>query len=336
MPQGLLRLESGVAEFRLPGGATAVVQGPAALRFPGPDQMFLQEGKALCRCPTPQSRITVTTSATQVVDLGTEFAVQAGPVGQTTRVAVVSGKVQVGAAERRILRTGESAEIGADRAVRLVPLPPEVFADLLKANSLSSVQGLGPNQLVDPSFETLSGESPWYRTQGHVELAPASPATVAIHARGHRFWPSVRQSVDTGDISGRLVVGSVDAVMPPNQPLGERQFAILKLAFINQRGEEFATSFRYFLHAGSGPGTLASTQVAAFAPPGTVKVEVQLMLNARGQSSGAVWFSNPRLVVASIAQTKPMSGGTRPAGSLEGESGESPGAHPLVPAIEQE
>jgi hypothetical protein len=307
-PDGLLRLESGLAEFRFAGGATALLQGPAVGRFPGPNRMFLQEGKVLCRCPTPASRITLTTPATQVVDLGTEFAVEVVP-GQTgTRVAVVSGKVEVGAAPARVLGTGEAAQVGPDQVVHLAPLPPDAFADLLKAGvSATAPSGWGDSLLADPAFAADAAHSPWYRTEGYAEPTGCAGA-IAVHARGHRFWPGVRQRVTTGDIAGRAVVGSVEAMMPANDPLQERQWAILKLAFVDAQGREFASAFRYFLRAADQPGQYVAAQVATRAPAGTRRVEVQLLLNARGLAKGTVWFRNAKLVVAISGESSQPTG----------------------------
>ncbi|HSU65711.1 MAG TPA: FecR domain-containing protein [Tepidisphaeraceae bacterium] len=300
IPAGLLRLESGVAEFRFAKGATALLLGPATIRFPGENQVFLQDGKVLCRCPTPESRITLTTPATQVVDLGTEFAVDASD-DSGTRVAVVSGQVRVGTHDAQLLHKGESAVVGSDKVVHMAPLPPDAFAELFKADpSRISPQSGGGNLLPDVSF---SGKR-WTLTEGFAEPLPAGGA---VHARGHRLWPSFRQTVNTGDVSGRLVVAKVVGTSASEDPLCERQSAILKIAFLDAGGREFATASRHFLQAGATPGTPVTGEVAAFAPAGTRMIQYQLLLSARSQPRGTVIFSGPRLFVAdpSQATTKP-------------------------------
>jgi hypothetical protein len=316
VPAGSLRLESGMAEFRFSSGATAMVQGPATVRFPGPNRIFLQEGKVLCRCPAPASRIILTTPGTQVVDLGTEFAVEVAPGQQNTRVAVVSGKVGVGTSPARVLGTGQAAQVGPDQVVHLTPLPADAFADLLKAGvSTAAPSGWSENLLSDTAFAADPAHSKWYWTEGYVEPA-GSDRTLAIHAKGHRFWPGARQRVATGDIGGRAVVGLVEAMMPANDVLRERQWAILKLAFIDEQGREFASAFRYFLRATDKPGQYIAAQVATLAPAGTRGVEIQLLLNARGQPSGTVWFRNVRLIVASGTGADASSGSTRATSSI--------------------
>lgn len=188
----------------------------------------------LCRCPTPESRLTVTTPATQVVDLGTEFAVEVAGVLADTRVAVVSGEVRVGTTQSQVLRTGQAAEVGPDQVVRLTPIPPAALAELLAADAARSAgPAEGQNLLDDPTFGSGPGLGPWRGLEGHVEPSPEGGA-VNVFARGHRFWPSVRQEVDVGDdLAGRLVVASVDGRTPSADRLTERQSAILKVAFLD-------------------------------------------------------------------------------------------------------
>jgi anti-sigma factor RsiW len=313
LPAGLLRLESGSAEFRFAAGATAVLVGPASVRFPGPERLYLEEGRALLRCPTPESRLTLDTPAVRVVDLGTEFAVEAAPSKKATRVAVVSGEVRLGAGGGRVLRTGEAAEVGPDGVVRLTPLPADALAELLAAHSAhaasathaeGAADGFGPNLLIDPAPAAFPAGGPWRATEGHVEPVPTpggdgSGRAIAVRAAGHRFWPGVRQIVATGDIGGRTVVATAEVRAASADPLIERQSAIVKIAFRDERGREFATTFRRHVPDRGRPSPASATvRVAAVAPAGTRSVELQLLLSARGLSAGTVVFENPALRVS--------------------------------------
>jgi hypothetical protein len=301
LPRGLLRLEAGSAEFRFQQGASAVLLGPVAVRFTGPNEIYVQTGQVLCRCPTPESRITLTTPTTQVVDLGTEFAVAVAPDAGATQVAVISGAVQVGTSTTAVLRTGESAEVRRDRVLTLTPLPSDTFTRLL-SSATSPATTVGPNVLKDPTFSGLP-VSAWRLTEGHAELDPAA-GDLVIAARGHRFWPSARQTYRQPLSVGQLVSASVRAVSAANDPLQERQSAILKVVFIDEHGREFAQASRHFLFAGtSKPKQPVETQVATVAPAGTQAVEIQLLLNARGRSGGTVRFSQPNLLIAPAPTT---------------------------------
>jgi hypothetical protein len=296
LPHGLLRLESGSAEFCFQNGAGASLLGPATVRFTGPDALLVQDGQVLCRCPTPESRITVTTPTTQVVDLGTEFAVAVAREAGSTRVTVIRGEVRVGTTATAVLHTGQSAEIGLGHMVTLSPLPIDTFSDLLSSTTTPTFPA-GPNLLEDASF-TGGPPAAWRLSEGHAELDPASGALM-IAARGNRFWPGARQTIHRKVAAGQLVSSSVRAFTPASDPLQERQSAILKLVFIDEHGREFAHASRRFLIAGTvSADHPVEAQVATYAPAGTQQVEVQLLLNARGRSSGKVCFIQPILVIA--------------------------------------
>ena len=91
------------------------------------------------------------------------------------------------------------------------------------------------------------------------------------------------------------------AMSPPDDPIWERQFAVLKIAFLNAEGREFACSARHFLHQGLPPGVYVPAQLAAQAPPGTRRVEVQLMLAAGNLKSGSLYFDDASLVITTAA-----------------------------------
>jgi hypothetical protein len=299
LPRGLLRLESGSAEFRFQHGASAVLLGPVAVRFAGPNDLHVESGQVLCRCPTPESRITVTTPTTQVVDLGTEFAIAVAPDAGATQVAVISGAVQVGTGTATVLRTGQSAEVRRGQVLALAPLPSGTFTRLL-SSAMPPPAATGPNLLADPAF-TGSPANAWRLTEGHAESDPATGELV-VAARGHRFWPGARQTLRRPLDAGQLVSASVRALSPTGDPLQERQSAVLKLVFIDGHGREFAQASRHFLLAGpASAGGVVETQVATQAPAGTRAVEIQLLLNARGRPGGTVRFSAPTLLIAPAA-----------------------------------
>jgi hypothetical protein len=71
---------------------------------------------------------------------------------------------------------------------------------------------------------------------------------------GSRFWPWVRQDLKAGPIGGRRVLTSVWAASAMDDPLADRQRAILKVIFLDAAGHEFADAQRHFLGAGDMPG----------------------------------------------------------------------------------
>ncbi|MEY4482570.1 MAG: hypothetical protein RL693_22 [Verrucomicrobiota bacterium] len=304
MVKGPLKLESGKAEFLLIDGAIAVMEGPAVVRFAERKLIVVESGKLFCSCPTPQSRLSVKTPETEIVDLGTEFAVEAR-LDKSTRVAVLSGEVKVGNKQTRLLRKGEAVEIRGDGIMAIQPLPPDAFSELLMISPVVSEAVLhGENVLRDPGFANGLAADTWSGTEGYVAAdsqGGRSGGVIRIDARGHRFWPQCRQKLATGDISGRLVIGSVYAMHPSSDALKESQSAMLKIVFTNAEGREFAFALRRFLNAGQPTDRYVQAQVAAFAPEGTKAVQFQLMLNARGLKTGSVYFDDASLIIAETA-----------------------------------
>jgi hypothetical protein len=116
-----LNLKSGVVQLDMLSGAAVVVEGPSELRLTGPDAFRLEHGKAAVRVAPGATSFVVDTPTMQVIDLGTEFGVQAGAAG-SNQVAVFDGKVaieppnpvakQAGLPDRPV-SSGPSVHVGA-------------------------------------------------------------------------------------------------------------------------------------------------------------------------------------------------------------------------------
>jgi ferric-dicitrate binding protein FerR (iron transport regulator) len=309
MPSGPLRLTAGRVEFFLADGATAVVQGPAEFRFAERKRIVVTQGRIVCSCPTPESRVTVVTPETEIVDLGTVFSVEARP-DQSTRVAVLRGEVEVKGTQPQRLRQGDVAEVTKTQVIRLDPLSAEEserLAGLWQAEFLPNADM--PNRLLDPGMEQGLASKLWHGTAECLEATPTdgrSGAAIRIRAHSHRFWPLVKQDLNTGDISGKLVAASVWGATPGDDRLSGRQHAVLKLAFIDAEGREFACATRRFLNAGSIPDRFEQATVAAKAPTGASGVQVQLILNATGLKSGSIIFDDASLMIGNALAALPI------------------------------
>jgi ferric-dicitrate binding protein FerR (iron transport regulator) len=299
LPEGNLQLESGTAEFLLLDGATVVLRGPATFRFSDRKYIFVEEGQVLCRCPTPESRITVATPVTEIIDLGTEFAVEAR-ADRNTRVAVRSGEVQVGTRNARHLAKGEVAEIRSDGLLVIRPLERDEFRDLIRsAPPVADITKRGENRLKDPGFEGGLGSQTWNGTATNIAAVPQgrNGKGVRISAHGNAQWPQCRQKVATGDIGGQYVVASAWVSTPADDRLRPGQCAMVKIAFVNERGREFAFVKRHVLHAQSPAGCFEEVHLAAVAPSGTRSVQLQVILNAHTHRAGSVICDDASLVI---------------------------------------
>jgi hypothetical protein len=300
LPADVLRLEAGTVEFICAGGATVILRGPAEFHFPRRKEIFLERGLLHCRCPSPQSRITVTTPATEIRDLGTEFTV-AARADRSTRVAVLSGEVAVGGSGARRLRKGEAVEVRSDGLLAIQSLSPDDFTELQITPAHFRDSGNdASNQLQDPGFENELPNPTWNGTEHNIESVNRGRhgKGVRVMARGIAHWPQCHQSILQENLSGRLVMASVWAAVAPDDPLRGRQTALLKIAFKNAEGRDFAFVCKRFLGPKSEPGRFEKVHVAAFAPKGTARMQIQMMLQTDRLDTGSVIFDDATLLVA--------------------------------------
>ncbi|MEM1297266.1 MAG: FecR domain-containing protein, partial [Verrucomicrobiota bacterium] len=89
-----LRLSSGILEVQFSSGATVTVEGPARLNLNDPMKCHLLYGKLAANCPPSAHGFVVKFPKGKVIDLGTEFALNATPKGKTD-VHVLNGEVIV-------------------------------------------------------------------------------------------------------------------------------------------------------------------------------------------------------------------------------------------------
>ena len=91
VPPGELHLRPGVARLELFSGVVLVIEGDARLTIHSPMEVAVARGKVRARVPEPAHGFRLRTNAGEVVDLGTEFAVNATEGG--TEVHVLDGAI---------------------------------------------------------------------------------------------------------------------------------------------------------------------------------------------------------------------------------------------------
>jgi hypothetical protein len=92
VPPGEFRLESGLAQFELFSGVTLVVEGEAQFSILSPMEVSVTSGKIRARVPEPAQGFRLLTKAGEVVDLGTEFAVNVS--ADQSEVHVLDGEIE--------------------------------------------------------------------------------------------------------------------------------------------------------------------------------------------------------------------------------------------------
>lgn len=136
---GRVKLADGVAEFRFDNGVRMVLSGPAEIELRDPMHAWLHSGQVVFRVPPVASGFTVETMEAAIVDLGTEFGVEANSPGECL-LQVYEGEVMASAkrdpsetSPRRVLQ-GEAVRVGdashktefwPERFVQLLPGPDD-------------------------------------------------------------------------------------------------------------------------------------------------------------------------------------------------------------------
>jgi hypothetical protein len=101
---------SGLMELTFASGTRTVVEGPAEFRILGPNSMSLTHGKIVANVPKGAEGFAVNHRDGQVVDLGTEFAIDAPRDGSLATLGVFRGKIEFHPrdAQGEVLHLGEN------------------------------------------------------------------------------------------------------------------------------------------------------------------------------------------------------------------------------------
>lgn len=112
---GWLEFESGYLALEFYRGARMTVGGPAMLEFIDGQKVRCHFGKVRAQVPQVAKGFTVLTPESQVVDLGTEFAVEVGKAGQT-EIHVFDGEVETydvagSPASKKLITAGKALKV---------------------------------------------------------------------------------------------------------------------------------------------------------------------------------------------------------------------------------
>lgn len=137
---GILEVD-GYASLEFYKGARLSVAGPAKLELVDPQRVICHFGKIRANVPTVARGFTVVTSESEIVDLGTEFAMEVGPTGQT-EVHVFDGEVEAYDADRSpdsktLLTAGLAMKINNADDWKAIPAELERFDDLAHIDQLA-------------------------------------------------------------------------------------------------------------------------------------------------------------------------------------------------------
>lgn len=113
LPAGEVRLKSGVAQLELFSGVTVVIEGSAVFEVHSAMEMSVLTGKMRANVPEPAHGFRIRTAEGEVVDLGTEFAVNIS--SNKSEVHVIDGSVEwhpAGKTNKQLMVKGEAISSG--------------------------------------------------------------------------------------------------------------------------------------------------------------------------------------------------------------------------------
>jgi hypothetical protein len=140
-----IRMRSGLARLMFRSGAEVVVEGPARFTPESDGRLTLKSGRLTALVPPKAKGFTVKTPTAEVVDLGTEFGVDAPSTrGSTVEVQVFDGRVTLQPAEAKsetpappqLVTAGEGARIDPAGTVTSVPANPSMFVRVAEAEAI--------------------------------------------------------------------------------------------------------------------------------------------------------------------------------------------------------
>lgn len=166
-------LRSGMASLRFDNNALVTVEGPAEFEIISEDRIRMQFGRLYCNVPQEAMGFSVVTPTVMVVDLGTEFGVQADFNG-TTELHVNRGLTRLLAGDKQRKVSLEAKEgtgwriSGLTSEVQEIPLAESLF--VRQINSRANVIWRGQKALSLADF--IGGGNGWGTGQPETAIDP--------------------------------------------------------------------------------------------------------------------------------------------------------------------
>ena len=165
LKEGLLSLEEGYSEITMHNGVRLVLEAPVEIELCSLELVRLNHGTLVASVPEPAIGFTVLTPNSEVIDLGTEFAVAVAASG-ACEVHVLEGEVKARPREHRTftkLTKNEGVAIGENQHITMIQSQPERFRRALPGRSAKSPQYLhwscdGEAELVECGGTGINGK----------------------------------------------------------------------------------------------------------------------------------------------------------------------------------
>lgn len=191
LPDGRLQFDEGVAEIDFFCGATLIVEGPAVLDIESDWSVEVESGRLRANVPPAARGFIVNAAGSEIVDLGTEFALEVQ--SENARVEVIDGEVEIrgGQHDGNHLLTGQRQWLkGTDT--------PDSFDGLSTLDELI----LRRDNAISDRFAAWQVHSHKLRQDGRLIAYFPIVETPAERV--------VRNAADTGDLLDGKLVGPVE------------------------------------------------------------------------------------------------------------------------------
>ena len=203
-------LSSGLVQLEMFSGATVFIEGPAAFRALSPMDLEIIHGKIRANVPVPAQGFKVHTQAGEVVDLGTEFALNVHPT--ETDLFVIEGEVEWWPTDGSMSRFigGNGARWNASNEQKTIP--PEAESNAVSADFVK--------RLSDFRISRLR------RWEQYKEALSEDPRLVVYYLMGESA-PGARKIMNLASV-GEITegYGSVVAAREANNRWGRPQEAL--------------------------------------------------------------------------------------------------------------
>lgn len=237
---GRLRLISGLAVLRFDGGAELILRGDSDLELLSPGEAKLYRGDVVVRATDEATGFRLQTPSSELIDLGTEFAVRVADAGATT-LSVLEGEVSVrplsiANVEARVLEAGQAVIINdSQSSPREVHSNGESFASVVgevnpvgRSDLMLAYEGFFYDEGIVPLSKSRRGKGwvgPWrQRThfEGFREDEDVTDTLDIVHGQINVTWP-----VPGGELGMlRLPPGKTFRIRQMQQPLNLNEDAI--------------------------------------------------------------------------------------------------------------
>jgi ferric-dicitrate binding protein FerR (iron transport regulator) len=218
LPPGHLRLKSGLAQVEFFNGATVIMQGETDLEIISTSEARCLSGRVRAHVPPAARGFILRTPKGDIVDLGTEFAVDISAT--QSQVHVFEGEIEVHQDKQQIqsFKTGQGFEL-ASRTPSNLPPEPGSFVSFADLDNRSDLEGISQfekwrafsNDLrKDPrliAYYTFDQATPWNRTlRNEAQSGPELDGAIVGARRVDGRWPGRKSALEFNPTGSRTRV----------------------------------------------------------------------------------------------------------------------------------